>query len=421
MVEVNDRLDEEMRQFDQHTGKLNGVTDKLNTVLATAFDKHRAAFVKQQAAHYLSLPTRYLADRTGNETVADWCKRTMGWPEQKDQSGEAGEKRVRILDAIRWYEGVMFWLTIHPVHANRTAPWGAFKAEDSVQGAWKDKLTREEWEDAGAERKPFRVRLKTNAEELATEYAEAVADRLMSVFAYKATSKVLPVLKRNRTYYAGLQKCLFGPAGIEADVRITMPDTRSFVMHVIIKSNTSSLGNPFFQYPLTYHEVYGGVGEPPVKSMSQADLEKMFDVKDEDRWEPVIVAPKRPRWSAAKTGDVVKFQGKKIVGLILGRDKKKKDKLRVHLANGKVVSVPSLNIETVVTRIEPASADGKNFTYSLLNQDWSVDGPVRILRGESGDLEKMYSGKAKGNWKAEVVRRAFVAKYPEAKREAVAA
>ncbi|MFX8906993.1 hypothetical protein ABTM87_19375, partial [Acinetobacter baumannii] len=87
------------------------------------------------------------------------------------------------------------------------------------------------WVAAGEQRKPFKVKLREDAADLANKYAEEVAERTMRVYIYKAMSKVLPILKRNRHYYAGLEKCWFGQSGIEADVRITMPDTRSFVFH----------------------------------------------------------------------------------------------------------------------------------------------------------------------------------------------
>lgn len=407
MVESKERLDEEIRQYDEHVGRLTSVTNKLDTVLRQAFGRHRAEFVQRHRENSLTMPGRFISERLPTETVAEWVKRDQGWPAADDRSPEARAKREHIEDAILWYEGVMFWLTTHPVYTGAAASWGSFKPDAAHSGMWKDAAGRDTWVAAGEQRKPFKVKLREDAADLANKYAEEVAERTMRVYIYKAMSKVLPILKRNRHYYAGLEKCWFGQSGIEADVRITMPDTRSFVFHTILKHNQSALGTPFYQYPLTYHDVYAGTGEVPVKFMSQQDVETMFGVLEEDRWAPTIVPEKKPRWRAAKTCDVVKFQGKRTVGLILGNAPKKKGKLRVLLANGSEAVVASGKIETVVTRISVEKDKKDLFTYTLFNQDWTVDGPTYLNKPQSSRLGKMFHGHASGNHRVEGAKMAF--------------
>lgn len=434
MVETNERLDEELRQYSEHTAKLTPVLGKLDTVLRTAFDRHRAEFVKKQAEHYLQLPTRFLAERKPNETAEEWVKRDMGWPANGDQTEPARNKREKIIEFVKHYEGVAFWLTTHPVHSTRFSEWGSFKPEHASPGAWKDADTRDQWVDAADQRKPFKVKLRDDAAELATKHAEQVAERVVKVFTYKAVSKVLPIIKRNKVYFAQLQKVWFGLGGIEADVRVTFNDTRSFVFHVVLKQNFSSLGTPYWQYPLTFQDVYGGMGQKPVKSLPQADVEALFGVTDEDRWAPTIVPEKKPRWRSARAGDVVKFHKKKAVGLILGHDKKKKTRLRVQLADGQTVLVDEGRVESVVTRIEigwdllEKKKDGKDlFTYTLLNQDWTVEGPTFLNKQQSKTLEQMYYGTLKGSHRLEGARMAFEVlcgqnRFPgSAKKEAVPA
>lgn len=401
MVETKERIDEEISQYKAHTAKLSAVTGKLEEVLKKAFQKHFDEFVKQHSEHHLSLPGRFLAQRLPNETVEDWVKRDLGWPTATTLDPNASKKREIIMESIKWFEGVMFWLTNHPIYSNRTAAWGSYYPDKSVPGVWKDEYTRDEWVDAGAERKPFKVKMRDNAQELVLKYAEKVAQHTMDVFVYKAGSKILPILLQNKNYFAGLQKCIFNLGGIEADVRVTLPDTRSFVFHIIIKYNYSSLGKPYYQYPLTYHDVYNG-SDQPAKSMSQQEVYELFGVKQEDCWQPVFSVKRKARWKIPKPGDVVKFHGKKTVGFILGVARKTKGKLRILLANGKEVVATESKIKSVVSRIQ-VSTGNKNekevFKYALYNQDWTVEGPKNFDKSQGKVLQKIRSGQERGNYK----------------------
>lgn len=405
------RIEDEIRQYEKHVANFADVTVKLETVLKTAFEKYHAEFVQQQKERLLSLPVRFLEKRNPNETVEEWVKRDLKWPEAVNNSPEAAHKREMIFEAIKWWEGVMFWLTDHPIQSNRHAEWANYTPEEKSPGNWEDSMDRDEWIDIGAERKPFQVKMRDDASELAKKYAEQLAKQILKTFIYKATSKVLPILKRNGSYYAGLEKCRFNLVGIEADVRITFVDTRSFVLHVILKNNTSSLGKDFYQYPLTYHDIYAGNGAQLVKSMSQNDIETMFNVKDEDRWEPSANTPtKQLRSCAARVGDVVKFHGKKVTGLITNI---KKGTLRVLFENNEESNVSLGKVASIVTRINVVydkmeNDGGKDlFAYTLLNKDGSVTGPSYLNKSQSSILEKMFNKETSGNYKVEGAKIVF--------------
>jgi hypothetical protein len=158
----------------------------------------------------------------------------------------------------------------------------------------------EAWLD-NLERPAFKVEFlptaKADLKRRAKEYVDSVARQ----FAHKTVDKVIDILlAKGRQYECHLDKGHFTFDGFEGDIRITFADQTGFRTHVIVKDNTSVLGNPYVQYPLTFHEIVGQAGEEPVAMLSQEEVFERFRVK---RWE----APKKVKkpWSNVKVGDLV--------------------------------------------------------------------------------------------------------------------
>jgi hypothetical protein len=402
LLDQSERQAEETRSFEEHLASKADVTANLESVLRSLFEQHRQEFVNVRTTSYLAVPQDFLTNRKPNESVEDYYKRTLKWPDKKDQSGEAQDHRARILERVRYVEGFVIWLTTHP----------DVRSKRPVAGFWKDNEGRLDWID-NPNKKPFKVRLKPDAEALARKQAERDAEAVLKLFLNKTFRKLLAILQKSGNYYAHLVAGRFADNAIEGDVRVTFVDTKSFVIHVAIKYNVSGQGTPYVQYPLTFTDVYAGAGVRPAKSQSQADVEELFGVTDEDRWQPPVPESRLYRWPAAvakdkaRAGDVVKFQGKRLVGLLLGKDRKNEGNLRTLLANGKQASVPRDEIEAIVCRIEVGRAGSDSFYYNLLNNDRTKSGRQNFLKPASRRLEKLYHGVEKGNHKIEGARIAF--------------
>lgn len=170
----------------------------------------------------------------------------------------------------------------------------------------------ERWLD-NLERPAFTVKFLSTANADLKRRAKKYVDAIAKVFADKTVDKVIDILvAKGDKYTCHLNKGHFTFTGFEGDIRITFPDKTGFRTHVIVKDNMSVLGNPYVQYPLTFHEIIGKTGEEPVAMLSQEMVFERFGVKT---WE----APKRVKkpWINVKAGDLVQTEALSVC-MVLG-------------------------------------------------------------------------------------------------------
>jgi len=404
VLEVNERQQDEMRQFEEHVAKRPEITGRLDAVLRSLFEQHREDFVQAETNYYLQLPADFLANRKPNETIEEYVKRKLGWPSQKDQSEEAKVKRGLILRSVANLQAVVLDLTTHPDVSKK-----------SLQGFWKDEQGRDDWLDSTS-RKPFKVKMAPDAEDVARKRANRIAEQMLGMFLYKTERKLLPVLSKQPHYYAQLIRGNYLNGAVEGEVRLTFTDTRSFVVRVAVKYNRTADGNPYTQYPLTWHDVYAGSGTEPVKSMSQEEVEAMFGVTDEDRWEPTpLVRERGPRFKKARWFDVVAVRGQTALAMLLHKSNDRKSVWVQFVGKDHDDTVKFKAIGDVVYRLETGFDEVRE--HGKKRKAWYVlvtpnDGnaepdriPLTIPLSEK--CSKLY-GDGEGNkWKGQTKRIAF--------------
>lgn len=123
------------------------------------------------------------------------------------------------------------------------------------------------------DRPAFKVEFLPTAEADLKRRAKKYVDAVAQQFAHKTVDKVIDILLvKGGQYECLLDKGHFTFDGFEADIRITFPDQTGFRTHVIVKDNTSVLGNPYVQYALTFHEIVGGERGAGCHALPGADL-----------------------------------------------------------------------------------------------------------------------------------------------------
>jgi len=403
VLEVSERQQDEMQQFQEHVASRPEITIRLEAVLRTLFEQQREAFVEAETERYLLVPRGFLAGRKATETMEEYFKRVSGWPKQKDQSHEAQETRSMILRSLPFLKRAALDLTTEPD-----------TRKDTLPGFWKDRPAREDWLDNPESRKNFRVKMRPDAEDVARKRANALAEAILQQFLYKTQRKLWAILKRHPQYFAQLVRGSFHDGAIEGDVRLTFPDTKSFVVHLIVKQNHSINGQPFTQYPLTWHDVYGGPDTTPIKQVAQEGVEELFGVAEEDRWHPQPYAsrkPKGPRFSTLKTNDVVQIKGKSDPAFLLGKDRKKEGNYKVLLA-GEEQSVSKGKIVGVAYRLttgyQEVREHGKKSRLWFVEIIPAIGEPDKLMMpGKINDKCDKCFGDGYGNWRGKTRRVAF--------------
>ena len=151
------------------------------------------------------------------------------------------------------------------------------------------------------------------------------------------------LIAKNGDYVCEL-KGQFSIGVLEGDLYINFPDKTGFRTHIILKTNYSVLGNPYFQYPLTFHDVISETGGKPEAMLSEEEICKALGVP---KWE--APAKQKKPWNTVKIGDVVLVNKKTFVcrALVLGT---RGTTANVHYLDGVEEKIDGTEITKVLAR-----------------------------------------------------------------------
>jgi len=303
---------EQLRQqyVDQHANVVAGVKAAIEELCV----HHRKAYEDYLYERRIEAIQKFLDNRKPNQLICEGAatlirseaKRLAEMPEKK--------KYYNTGDYLRKLEGdareALHWIsqyTNHPVELMSLKDLPYFEQE-------KARDTNTKW-ISDENRPDFKVNwLKNGKAKIKAEVLEVVENAVQN-FIRKTISKVVDILVAKGEYACELKKGQFSVGAFEGDIFITFPDKTGFRTHVILKTNYSVNGNPYAQYPLTFHEVVVKPGDKQVAMLSEDEICKAFGVK---QWE---APPKQKKpWLAVKIGDIVVVNKKTFVcrALVLG-------------------------------------------------------------------------------------------------------
>ncbi len=263
-----------------------GLTKKVEDAVLGLIAHHRPNYEKRLFDLWWEDINNYLETRQPNGTPYDDIARLAQAHERVNYRWESQARermdylsRYTTFPARRWKDDARPGIDFTDYHQ-----WQA----------WLDNL----------ERPAFPVAFLSTAEADLKRRAKEYVDAVASQFARKTVDKVIDiVLAKGDKYDCHLDVGEFTFDGFEGDIRITFHDGTGFRTHVIVKDNTSVLGNPYVQYPLTFHDV---VSQPSGEAAAMLSQESVYDRFGVKPW----TAPKRRKkpWLNVKAGDLVQAE-----------------------------------------------------------------------------------------------------------------
>ncbi len=270
-------------------------TKKVKDAVLELIAHHRASYEALLFKRWWDDIQRFIETRQPNETPYDGILRR-----KQEQQRVEYEMEIRVKERMSY---LSCYTTLPERRWQGDARPGIDFSDHHEWQAWLNNLNRPAFSV------DFLPTAKRDLKRRAKEYVDAVAQK----FAHKTVNKVIDILlAKGGSYKCHLDKGRFNFDGFEGDIRIRFPDQTGFRTHVIVKDNRSVLGNPYAQYPLTFHEIVGETGEEPVAMLSQEQVFERFGVKP---WE----APKKVKkpWNNVKVGDLVQTETLSIC-MVLG-------------------------------------------------------------------------------------------------------
>lgn len=132
-----------------------------------------------------------------------------------------------------------------------------------------------------------------------------MVDGIIGTFVEKVEDKVGDIIILYKDYECELVHGTIRTAGFEGDVTLKFNNGVTFRVHVMLKTNYSVYGKPFWQYPLTFHDIKTLDGK---QAASCAESE-ILDIMGVVPWKPVKMA--KP-WSTLSIGDIVETKDGKL-------------------------------------------------------------------------------------------------------------
>jgi hypothetical protein len=165
---------------------------------------------------------------------------------------------------------------------------------------FEDRSSYQSWLE-NPNRPNFAVAWSRTADDTIKAEVKKLVDEIVAAFIDKTLDKVADILIAKKEYGCELKSGSFHSGSFEGDLTISFPDGTSFRTHVILKTNYTAYGNPYAQYPLTFHDVVAETGGIPSAMLSQDEVHNSFGV-------PKWTEPKKQKkpWSLVKIGDVLR-------------------------------------------------------------------------------------------------------------------
>jgi hypothetical protein len=236
----------------------------------------------------------FMDSRKPNETAYDhYLAPHLKWLESTH--AETDWRHVRDLkhEAERWMAHVAKYTTHPRLH----------KRYDGTKRRtvdFEDYSSFKSWLEAH-KRPNFHVAWKRTADATIKAEIKQQVDGIVSMFIQKTIDKVADFLIAKGEYKCELKTGRFGSGLFEGDLTISFPNGTSFRTHVILKTNFTAYGDPYAQYPLTFHDVVAETGGTSSAMLSQDEVYAAFGVA---KW----TEPKKQKkaWTTVKIGDVLR-------------------------------------------------------------------------------------------------------------------
>ena len=258
---------------------------------------HRTAYEKYLFQSQKAAIQKFIDERTPNATAYDYClapHRT--WIDSVKADHDVDRyHRLRELeaDAKRWMEYIANYTTHPRVH-------GGYERSKPRPFDFKDYQSYRSWHEDST-RPNFNVKWRRTANATIKAEVKRKVDDIVGVFIHKTLDKVADILIAKGEYECELKTGCFGSGSFEGDLSISFADGTSFRTHVILKTNYTAYGDPYAQYPLTFHDIVAETGNTSIAMTSQDGVHTLFGV-------PKWTEPKKQKkpWSIVTIGDVLR-------------------------------------------------------------------------------------------------------------------
>ena len=302
----------------EHIALHDQTTAKLEGVLRDLIAKHRDQYQRHIAQSLVGRVSFYVESREDGQTVEEFYrKRLKDSPVWRQVAHEVRE----LLRALTDYD---------------------------------DSLTMAKWDGRAGKYSTFAVNLKPDAADLAYKLAEPRVEEIVQTFLYRAKDKLVDLMVAYPAYEAKLISGGFSGGLFQGSIglRFDRPDltdkieakASTFTIRFGAKWNTSVLGNPYVQYPFTFHDYViettvldmgNKLHKTDAVGLSEEGLKQWFKF---DAWKAPV--PKVTRFKQVGTGSVIVGKdGTLAMCLRTGKDKvTKQEHAVVHfLKDGKAV------------------------------------------------------------------------------------
>lgn len=272
---------EELRA--EHIERHNDVTSRLEKTLRNLIDPHRDQYQKLIADSKVYRVQTYMDKREDGQTIEEYCRKQF----KESPMWRAYAAEVR--DLLR-------------------------KLTD-----YDDRLTMATWDSRAGKYSTFEVNLKKTHKAIAYKLAHPEVEQIIQTFLYRAKDKLVDLMIAYPDYEAKLISGGFANNLFQGkiDLRFKRPDlddkietkVSTFIIRFGVKWNTSVYGNPYPQYPFTFHDYVVETTVPDMdnrlyettpKALSEQSLQNWFKF---DAWMP----PKQQtsRFKSVGTGSII--------------------------------------------------------------------------------------------------------------------
>jgi hypothetical protein len=340
--------------IEQHRAALKG----LDRVLRDLTEKHRKEYETRTAERILTGVQTLLADRQPNETLRAMYERKFG---RKDQFYYSTVARAEAL-------------------ADKYTDYSTAAREG-----------QHEVLDGKRVRLPFEVHMRADADKIAASEAHELVEGIFGTFRDRTADKLVDLMVRRPTYKAVLTHGAFTGGVLEATITLTFPEGeegifKRFELRLSLKYNYSVLGNPYVQYPATFHNLVDGNEDATPKATDLDDLYRKFGI---EVWKPPVL--QKRKWTKVKMGSVVRTVDGRLA-LVIGSKKGQTKVLFAHGAEDPSEGIRLLDADSVseiVAQITARSGsdqkDNRAF-YELASGTTGVQ-PFPEIPGRWGEAE----------------------------------
>ena len=157
----------------------------------------------------------------------------------------------------------------------------------------------------------WEVTFKPDADAQIKKIAQQQAEDLIRVFINRARSKLDPIVDRRSNYTVDKLENNppnYGNPGLwTGELQFHFVDGPRFIGRLQIKTNYTKFGDPYFQYPMTFHDV-----ACQDEKAASASIEEIWGMVGYNP-PPIPIGPPRKKWSKLVGGSVVLHEGKHVL------------------------------------------------------------------------------------------------------------